>query len=115
MRPILLLVVLALSGCPGERSPFCTRWLGLDESEREGEIRERVEEWREHAPARGPAYAEFMGCVAGYVLDRKGAVDSACRALGDLEAGVTIGRLIAAGAEACAAVPRAPAPEVPAG
>ncbi len=106
--------VLFLSACPHERSPFCTRWLQLDEREREGEIREQVEDWRKQVPVRG-AYAEFMACIGRYVFERKAAVDSACRNLGDLEAGITIGRLIAAGAEACAALPRAPNSEVPGG
>jgi hypothetical protein len=109
LRTACLLAVLLL-GCPGERSPFCARWFGLDEEGRKGAIREQIQEWREYAPTRGPAYAQFMGCVAGYVLDRGAAVDSACRNLGDLEAGVTIGRLIAAGAEACAALPEVPVP-----
>jgi hypothetical protein len=109
MRASLLVVALLLVGCPADRSPFCARWFELDEAGREDEIRDRVEGWRDQVPVRGP-YAEFMSCVGGYVVDRRGAVDSACRNLGDLEAGVTIGRLVAAGADACAALPRVPGP-----
>lgn len=107
---VVAIVALLCTGCPGERSPFCSRWLGLDDREREGEIREQVKEWRERVPTRGPVYAEFLGCIAGYVVDRRAAVDSACRNFGDLEAGLTIGRLITAGAEACAELPRVPVP-----
>lgn len=110
MRASWIVIALLLAGCPGERSPFCARWFQLDEVGREDEIRERVEGWREQVPVRGPAYAEFMSCVGRYVVDRRAAVDSACRNLGDLEAGVTIGRLVAAGAEACAALPGVPGP-----
>jgi hypothetical protein len=113
MRARLLVLVAAalpLAACPGERSPFCSRWFQLDGDGREGEIREQIEDWREQFPGSGPAYARFMACAAGYVADRGAAVDSACRNFGDLEAGVTIGRLIAAGAEACAALPSVPAP-----
>ena len=113
MRALLVgiaLLLAVLTGCPGERSPFCTRWFQLDEDQREGAIRDQVEDWREQVPVRGPVYAQFMGCIGVYVMDRRAAIDSACRHLGDLEAGVTIGRLIAAGAEACAELPRVPGP-----
>ncbi len=110
MRAGWIVIALLLTGCPGQRSPFCARWFQLDEAGRDDEIRERVEGWRERIPVRGPAYAGFMSCVAGYVVDRRAAVDSSCRSLGDLEAGVTIGRLVAAGADACAALPRVPGP-----
>lgn len=109
-RAALAATALLLAGCPGERPTFCTRWFELDEQGRKGEIREQVERWRRQAPASGPSYAGFMACVGGYVLDRGAAVDSACRNFGDLEAGVTIGRLIGAGAEACADLPRVPGP-----
>ena len=112
-RALVLAVVLAAVlclGCPGERSPFCSRWLKLDDTERDREIQEQVEGWRRDAPVRGPVYVEFLACVVDYVMDRRATIDSACRNLGDLEAGVTIGRLIAAGAEACAQIPRVPVP-----
>ena len=108
MRALVATAAMAAilcSGCPAERSPFCKRWFALDEREREGEIRGQVEDWRDRVPVRGPRYAAFLGCVGGYVLDRRAAIDSSCRNLGDLEAGVTIGRLIAAGAQACAELP----------
>jgi len=107
---VLSLAALVCLGCPGERSPFCGRWFKLDESERDREIRDKVQDWRRDPPVRGPAYVDFLACVGDYVLDRRAAIDSACRNLGDLEAGVTIGRLIAAGAEACAQIPRVPVP-----
>ncbi len=110
LLPALVLAAVLCLGCPGERSPFCSRWFKLDKTERDREIREQVEGARRDSPVRGPAYLEFLACVGDYVMDRRAVIDSSCRNLGDLEAGVTIARLVAAGAEACAQIPRVPVP-----